>query len=373
MMNPVLRFLPHVLWKRRPIHLTLFLTKRCNARCQHCFYINQDDSPSKENEMSPEMSTDEYEKLSKEMGSLIWLAFSGGEIFLRDDLPEISRVFYRNNKPSIMLYPTNGLMPDKTLSVMEQVLNECPESIVTVKLSIDAVGDKHDQMRGRPGSFDLVIETHQRLKGLLAKYMNFELGINTLISHENQQDMDSVIDYVRKMDGVRTHTISLVRGDVSRGLKDVDPALYEAAIKRLEAEFRAGTSPVYSFRGAKLKAAQDLIQRRIIHKIMSGKGRQIPCYAGRLNLVVTEGADVYPCEEFKDSFKLGNLRDAWGKGEGLGEILASSNAREVIKRIGDTCFCTHECYLMTNILFNPCQHPALLREYLTLKPGCGDP
>ncbi|KKK56572.1 hypothetical protein LCGC14_3063170, partial [marine sediment metagenome] len=295
MMNPALRFLPHVLWKRRPIHLTLFVTGRCNARCRHCFYIRENKITPKENEMSLE----EYERLSRGMGSLIWLAFSGGEIFLRDDLVEISRVFYRNNKPSIMLYPTNGLMPDKTLSVMEQVLADCPESVVTVKLSIDGLKDMHDRMRGKSGSFDLVLETHERLKGLLGKYKNFELGVNTLISHDNQDHMDEVVDFVRGMDSVRTHTISLVRGDVSTGLKDVDPALYEAAIKRLEREFRAGTSPLYSFRGAKLKAAQDLIQRRIIHKVMSGKGRQLPCFAGRLNLVVTENADVYPCERFE--------------------------------------------------------------------------
>ncbi len=372
MMNPALRFLPHVLWKRRPIHLTLFVTSRCNARCQHCFYINRDKTPLKENEMSPEMSPEmssemslnEYEKLSRGMGSLIWLAFSGGEIFLRDDLVEISRVFYENNKPSIMLYPTNGLMPDKTLSVMEQVLGECPESIITVKLSIDALGDKHDQMRGKAGSFELVLETHERLKGLLGKYKNFELGVNTLISNENQQDMDSAIDFVQGMDGVRMHTISLVRGDVENGLKDVDPAIYEAAIKRLEDEFRAGTSPVYSFRGAKLKAAQDLIQRRIIHKIMSGKGRQLPCYAGRLNLVVTENADVYPCEKFEPDFLLGNLRKAWVNEWGLKDILTSSHAKEIIKRIEDTCYCTHECYIMTNILFNPAYGPSLIKEYL---------
>ena len=206
MMNPALRFLPHVLWKRRPIHLTLFVTSRCNARCQHCFYIKGDEAPLKENgtspEMSPEMSIKEYEKLSKGMGSLIWLAFSGGEIFLRDDLVEISRVFYKNNRPSIMLYPTNGLMPEKTLSVMEQVLAECPESIVTVKLSIDALGQKHDQMRGKAGSFDLVLETHERLKGLLDKYKNFELGVNTLVSNINQHDISSVIDFVREMDGL---------------------------------------------------------------------------------------------------------------------------------------------------------------------------
>ena len=30
------------------------------------------------------------------------------------------------------------------------------------------------------------------------------------------------------------------------------------------------------------------------------------------------------------------------------------------------CYCTHECYFMTNILFNPRLYPALAREYIQL-------
>jgi hypothetical protein len=32
------------------------------------------------------------------------------------------------------------------------------------------------------------------------------------------------------------------------------------------------------------------------------------------------------------------------------------------------CYCTHECYFMTNILFNLHMYPALMREYLQLRP-----
>ena len=30
------------------------------------------------------------------------------------------------------------------------------------------------------------------------------------------------------------------------------------------------------------------------------------------------------------------------------------------------CHCTHECYFITNILFDPRRYPALLKEYLQL-------
>ena len=88
----------------------------------------------------------------------------------------------------------------------------------------------------------------------------------------------------------------------------------------------------------------------------------VPCYAGKLNLVLTESGDVYPCESF--TMKLGNVRNS---GYDIKEILKDRKSRSIIKSIKDNgCFCTHECYLMTNILFNPRIYPKLLKEYLDL-------
>ena len=34
-----------ILWKRRPIQLTFFVTRKCNARCPFCFYLQSTDHP----------------------------------------------------------------------------------------------------------------------------------------------------------------------------------------------------------------------------------------------------------------------------------------------------------------------------------------
>ena len=62
--------------------------------------------------------------------------------------------------------------------------------------------------------------------------------------------------------------------------------------------------------------------------------------------------------------KLGNVRE---NGYDIKNILKSKSAHEMINSIQDTgCFCTHECYLMTNILFNPSMFPKLMKEYMQL-------
>jgi radical SAM protein with 4Fe4S-binding SPASM domain len=114
-----------------------------------------------------------------------------------------------------------------------------------------------------------------------------------------------------------------------------------------------------------VKAAQDVLQRRTIHRTFLENRRQTPCYAGRLNLVMTECGDLYPCENFSDGFRLGNVRES---GYDVGKSLKGGRADKVLARVRGGCFCTHECYTMTNILFNPRKHPALLLELLRIRP-----
>jgi radical SAM protein with 4Fe4S-binding SPASM domain len=352
------RHIDSIFRKDKIIQLTFFLTKRCNLRCPFCFYVN-----SKKINSSDELSLDEIERFSRSMGNLLWLAFSGGEIYLRDDLVEISRIFYRNNRPAIMLFPTNGMLPTLIRETTEEILRECKESIIVVKLSLDGLKERHDELRGRSGCFDNVITTYRLLEGLIAEYPNFELGVNTVFCSKNQDEMDEIIDFVNSLKNVKTHTISLVRGDIdNESYKDVDYEKYRREIKKLEMNLKNKTSNKYRFRGARLKAAQDILQRRLIYKTATEKRRFIPCYAGRLNIVLTEKGDIYPCEIIGES--LGNIKEY---GYNIDDLIRSDRAKRVIKSIKNNgCYCTHECYFMTNILFNPLLYPALFKEYIGL-------
>jgi MoaA/NifB/PqqE/SkfB family radical SAM enzyme len=347
--------------KQRPIHLTFFVTRRCNAGCPFCFYLR---TAEKTPDVRPELSLEEISRTSSSLGSLLWLAFSGGEIYLRDDLVDISGIFYKNNKPVIMLFPTNGLLPEVILDRTEKILSNCPKSVIAVKLSLDGVGRAHDALRNSPGSFDKAMQTYHMLEGLMERYRNFELGINTVFCSENQDSMDKIIDFVTGLKNIKAHTISLIRGNLANdNYKRVDYRKYNKAIARLEENLKKNISGVYRFRGARVKAAQDIVQRRLIYQTACEQKRSIPCYAGRLNLVLRESGDVYPCELLEGSF--GNVRNS---DYDIRSILRSEKAGKIIDEIrASHCHCTHECYTMTNILFNPKVYPTLAKEYLQLK------
>jgi len=356
------RHIRDIFWKRRPIHLTFFVTRRCNSACPFCFYLRSDD---RLRDRQPELSLEEIGKISSSLDDLLWLSFSGGEIFLREDIVEIAQVFYRNNKPAIMLFPTNGMLPELIRDRIEAIIRSCPKSIIALKLSLDGLGDAHDSLRNSPGSFDKMQKTYKAVAPLVDRYPNFELGINTVFCARNQNDMDGIIEHVQGLSAIKTHTISLVRGNLSdKQFQDVDTTRYLAAVQRLEQNLKQGKSPVYRFSGGRIKASQDILQRRLIHRIAEENRYIIPCYAGKLNLVLSETGDVFPCELLTEPF--GNARD---HDCDVRKVMHSERARKSVKAIQDNkCFCTHECFFMTNILFNPRLYPVLLKEYLQIRP-----
>ena len=352
-----LRHAGALLWKRRPLHLTFFVTRRCDARCDFCF------SRGRTAAAGPELTTAEIARLAPSVGPLLWLSYSGGEPTLREDLPEITGIFARHCRPVIVLLSTNGLDPQRTAAATTGLLEAAPRSTIVVKLSLDGPSELHDRLRGVPGAHARVLESLRLLHELSTREPRLEVGINTVLCAANQGTTAEVFAEVSRLDGVDTHTLSLVRGTIpDPTLGAVDPAHYLAAAEALARALQQGSQPRYRFLGARLKAAQDVLQRRIIAETLQRQGRVIPCHAGRLNLVLDERGELYPCEDF--ALHMGNVRD---NDFDVRATVRSPQARSVLAAIarGD-CWCTHECYMMTNILFNLQHYPALLAEYLRL-------
>jgi radical SAM protein with 4Fe4S-binding SPASM domain len=352
------RHIGSIVRKSTPVQLTYFLTRRCNARCPLCFYLSRDRDNN-----TPVLSLAEIEQMASSLGRLLWLAFSGGEIFLREDLVEVVDIFYARNKPALILLPTNGMMPEVICRKTAAILDNCPRSVVTVKLSLDGPEPIHDTLRGVDGAYQRTLETYTLLKGLVRRYENFELGINTVFCAANQDCQDELIELVKGMDGVSTHTVSLIRGQVhDRSLKKVDLGKYLKTVSKMESGMKKNRAGRYRFQGARIKTAQDILQRRLIYRTQREQRQLVPCYAGRLTLVVTETGDVYPCESF--SRKLGNVRQA---DYDLQRILHSPQTSQALAAIKNKeCYCSHECYMMMNILFNYRLYPALVKNYLSL-------
>ncbi len=134
-----------------PTDAAVAVTYRCNARCVMC---NIWKTPDTEH-IAPEV-------FGKLPASLKTINLTGGEPFLRDDLPEI--VYYVKSAcpASQIILSTNGLRPKKIGLMMREILRHDPK--IGVGVSIDGVGRMHNAMRGVKDAFGRAMDTLDLVK-----------------------------------------------------------------------------------------------------------------------------------------------------------------------------------------------------------------
>src|SRR5215210_5811497 len=99
----------------------LFVTSRCNAFCQTCFYHEELNQPG-------DMTFAQIEKISRTMSPITDLWLSGGEPTLRRDCSDIIQTFVENNKVDRIIIPTNGLIKSRVIEIVDKAL-QCSPSL----------------------------------------------------------------------------------------------------------------------------------------------------------------------------------------------------------------------------------------------------
>ncbi len=140
-----------------PINYTVSVTYRCNSRCKTCNIYK---------DKVEEFTVEEYKKIFKKIGkSAYWITISGGEPFLRRDLYEIIAAIYKYSKPKIINIPTNGLLHKTIPAVVTKIAKNCPQSTIIINISIDALGDHDDKIRGVRYAYARAFNTYQKVEG----------------------------------------------------------------------------------------------------------------------------------------------------------------------------------------------------------------
>jgi MoaA/NifB/PqqE/SkfB family radical SAM enzyme len=350
-------------WKRRtfPLYVVFFITNRCNANCKHCL-LGSNEGPT------DDLTIDEIEKISASMDDFLFLLPTGGQPFLRKDLAEIVKIFHRNNHVKNVGIPTNGTMTERTVEIARDVLESCPELDFGIDVSIDALAEDHDEIRGVPGLFEKAVQTYRELKKLEKIYPKFNVNVETTVSAHNDDKLVPLHDFLIKDLKVDTLFTLLTRGkpkDPSSKFFNIDKYEQYSGILKRDIRDRV-LSGYHSFPFSDIINAKRLVRHNLIAKTVRENKYQTPCYAGRLGAAIFAQGDVLPCELHTDMI-MGNLRDS---NYDFRKIWFSPRADEIRRSIHkDRCFCTYECFHTLNILFNPRIFPKVLKEWASIKLG----
>ncbi|MDA2937109.1 radical SAM protein [Acidobacteria bacterium AH-259-A15] len=325
-----------------PVSLIFFVTSRCNLLCTHCFYWEE------LNKRKNELTLDEIEKISRSLPNLLTVSLTGGEPYLRADLPDIARAFEQNSHVRNIQIPSNGLLVERTVSRVEALMQKVHRARVSTGVSLDGPEDIHNRIRQNPKSFERALQTLAELKKLKPHFPNLSVGVALTVSSANQDRLGEFYRFVEEELQPDAVTITLVRGNpIDASLKKVDLRLYHDFARQV-IEYRTAHRLTNGWMD-RLVIAKEEETYRLIGEAAQASKRISPCYGGELIGVLSETGEVYVCETLDKS--MGNVRDFDCDFAKLWQGELAEEGRHYQKELG--CQCTYECAMSINSLFNP--------------------
>ncbi|WP_455640016.1 radical SAM/SPASM domain-containing protein [Parabacteroides sp.] len=332
----------------------LFVTGRCNAKCKMCFYAEDMDKKEKD------LTFEEIKKISETAGQINRLWVSGGEPTLREELPEIIEMFYKNNHIQDVNIPTNGLKPDRIIAWVKQIRQNCPTLNINLSLSLDGFGDTHDIQRGVPGNFYKAMGTLKQIEANFGDDGRVLKNVATVITKYNMEEVQDLMMWMLGRFHVSNHIIEAARGmtrddgvkiltePTLRALQDEVAPIYNVYAERM-AEETAGFRK-YISRFFYLGFIRTLYNIRATN-IDKPTPWGMDCTAGETTLVIDYDGRFRACE-LRDP--LGNLRDY---DFDIQKVMESDAMKQEIAAIGHgdkaNCWCTHGCWITSSLVFNP--------------------
>jgi len=170
----------------KPFLINYSLTFRCDFKCKHCGVWSLENNYAQE-----ELSASEVSRFldDKSLKKLAVIVITGGEPFLKEDLVEILLEFKKKTIARIFHITTNGFLTEK---IIESVFFLKSRGVnLDLKISIDDIGLRHDELRGKDESFQKAVNTITRLRSAFGKKDLF-IGINQTIYEENYKSIPKV-------------------------------------------------------------------------------------------------------------------------------------------------------------------------------------
>src|ERR1044072_5064577 len=197
--------------ERRLDTVIFFVTSRCNAFCETCFY-------HAELNKKGDLTFEEIEKVPRTMPPITDLWLSGGEPMLRKELSAIIDLFVENNGVQRVILPTNGLVKQRTYEVVEHALAKHPHLELYLNVALDGYGETHDRIRGVPKNFEKTLACIESLYPLKEKFTDrFRLNVNTVICAENYAEIDMLADFLWENYRLDGQYFNIIRGETKIG------------------------------------------------------------------------------------------------------------------------------------------------------------
>ncbi len=301
----------------KPRAVSIEVTRRCIARCRMC---NIWRTPRE----APTLSAETWLALlaGDLFTGLVELDVTGGEPFLREDLADLlTGVCERapGGLPSLrsIAVTTNGFLTRRVVEGCGRVLSAARRAGVSlvVVCAMDAVGDRHDAVRGFPGGWERVDRTLTELGALRASHPHLILGLKTTVLPETVGELDGIVRYAgeRGLFTILSPCI-VTRGRYRNAELAADLAFGPDQVRAMARFFEGGPS-LWTFH-----------ERALVHYFRTGRMKK-PCTCGFNYFFVRSDGALFLCPMIEAS--PGNVTET-----PLPRLLASGEAARIRRRVG---------------------------------------
>jgi MoaA/NifB/PqqE/SkfB family radical SAM enzyme len=323
----------------------LFVTSRCNAFCQTCFYHEELNQPG-------DLTFAQLEKVSQTMPAITDLWLSGGEPTLRRDVSDVIDLFVTNNGVKRIIIPTNGLIKSRVFDIVDKALETNPGLVLYLNIALDGYGETHDRIRGVPGNWTKALDCIESLYPLKDKYTDrLRLNVNTVICAENYTEIDMLAQFMWQNYQLDGQYFNLIRGEtlVGEQIKQVPPEILPAMYAKVAKLTKRYGDRMFADDDASKRFVKNVAYVGTItthYRTQHANFEQqtpwpFPCTAGETTAVIDYNGDVRACELRE---KFATLADF---DYDFGALWATQSRTDELTAIdgGKSCWCTHVCFI----------------------------
>ena len=283
----------------RPTVLIYNCTWVCDARCEMCNNWKHGDRKS-------DMTLDQLDPVMAHRfwGAVENLNISGGEPTTRNDLPEMVELFQRR-LPRLRKVGVNttGLTPHRAIPQLTRIVKFCADKglLFSARVSLDGIGDIHNQVRHVQRGFDKACETITAMQALAKEYENFQFGIAATIFATNMEDAKNILAWAR------AHDLDVVFNmlrftDNMLNNKELEERI---GFKAREEEFMRAFF-IDRVEEESVLSGQSFMYLHYADMIANGYVRTMPCPFQSQGLLLNPDGSLFYCE---NSQKIGNVLD----------------------------------------------------------------
>ncbi len=285
------------------------LTERCNLRCSHCYQTGG---------RSEELSLAEISSVVDEVSGMLdtWsevygisfsrsMSVTGGEPFLRDDLPDVLEAIGGGGFDLYLL--SNGTLIDEKRAAMLSRL-----SVKGVQVSMEGPEEVHDSIRGK-GSFSSSLKGIRHLLDA-----GLRVTMNATLSGLNAGRFTELVDLARSLGVQRLGFSRLVPS--GRGLGLIDRMIGKEEVERIYKE-------IFSLQSEGPEVVTgDPVASQLIASVDADAGDVATggCAAGLSGLTFLPDGTIVPCRRL--FMPIGNVRK-----DRIREVWAMSPVLEALR------------------------------------------